>query len=57
MIHIMSIVMPIFLIMAVGFVLKRTGMIDGHFISSANRLIYIVFLPVLVFEKIARSNY
>ncbi len=57
MIHILGIVMPIFLIMAVGFVLKRTGMMDGDFISSANRLIYHVFLPVLVFEKIARSNF
>ena len=30
---------------------------DEDFISSANRLIYHVFLPVLVFEKIALSNF
>lgn len=40
--------MPIFFVMVVGYVLRRIGMIDDHFIKVANKLCFKVTLPCML---------
>lgn len=47
-------VLPIFAVIAVGSLLKRVGLIDRAFIASADKLIYYVFFPALLFWKIGK---
>lgn len=39
-----------------GFFLKRFELTDGHFLKIADKLIYYVFFPLLLFWKIGASN-
>ena len=45
-------VSPIILTVAVGYWLKRIGMMNGDFSKKANRLVFRVFLPVMLFMNI-----
>lgn len=47
---------PIFLVMIVGSVIKKLGVIDDHFVSKANKYVFHVALPFLLFKDIADSN-
>ncbi len=51
------VVLPVFLIIALGFSLKRTGLVKRDFVFQLNRLIYYVALPSLLFYKIATSDF
>ena len=43
-----NVTIPIFLVMVVGYVLRRGGMLDDHFVKVANRFNFSVTLPVLL---------
>ena len=45
-------VAPIIFTVAVGYVLKRLGLMSADFSKSANRLVFRVFLPVMLFLNI-----
>ena len=45
-------VAPIIFTVAVGYFLKRIGMIDATFAKAANRLVFRVFLPVMLFMNV-----
>lgn len=47
---------PIFLVMVLGYVLKQIGMFSEEFCSVANRYVFKVALPVLLFRDIAQTN-
>lgn len=44
-------VVPIFALIALGAVLRRLGMTDGPFLVFADRLLYYIFFPALLFWK------
>lgn len=48
---------PIFLVMIVGWVIKRLGIIDDHFVNVANKYVFRVSLPVLVFRDLAEADF
>lgn len=52
---------PVFMVMIVGHLLKRRNIIDSHFASVADKLVFKVCLPCLVFLDLAdvdiRSNF
>lgn len=48
---------PIFLVMIVGYVLRRARMVDEPFIKTLNKLNFQVTLPVLLFRDIAESDF
>ena len=48
---------PIFLVMVVGYVLRRIHMVDEPFIKTLNKLNYTVTLPVLLFRDISQSDF
>ncbi len=45
-------VSPIILTVAVGYLLKKIGMMDGDFSKRANKLVFRVFLPVMLFMNV-----
>ena len=45
-------VLPIILMVAIGYVLKRIGMLDGTIAKALNRLVFRLFLPVMLFLNI-----
>ncbi len=44
--------LPIFALLALGFVLKRTGMTSEVFLKTSDRLVYYIFFPAMLFWKI-----
>ncbi|MBE9398134.1 AEC family transporter [Pontibacterium sp. N1Y112] len=50
-------VAPIFFIVFLGIVLKRIGLIDAPFVSTASRLVFTLTLPALVFMAISGTNF
>ncbi|MBO8158222.1 AEC family transporter [Thermosyntropha sp.] len=57
MLKILSIVLPIFIVLLLGYFLKRMRFLDENFIAVSNRLIFNIFLPLLLFYQIALSNF
>jgi hypothetical protein len=55
--EIFLIVLPVFLVIGLGFSLKRTGLVNSEFLFSLNRLIYYIALPALLFYKIAMADF
>lgn len=47
---------PVFLIVLLGYVLRRTGHIDEAFIATSSRLVFTITLPLLMFLAIANSS-
>ncbi len=45
-------VLPIVLLVVVGYVLKRLGLIDGGVATVLNKLVYRLFLPVMLFLNV-----
>jgi hypothetical protein len=55
--EILLIVLPVFVVIALGWVLLRCGLIDSDFLRQTNRLVYYVCLPLLLFYKIATADF
>lgn len=51
------IVLPVFLVIFLGSLLKRFKLLDESFLYQTNRLVYIVFLPILLFYKIGKADF
>lgn len=47
---------PIFAVIAIGYILKQTGMLNDNFIEVANRFNFKVTLPILLFTDIGATN-
>jgi len=52
-----TIVLPVFLVIGLGAFLRRIRLIDVNFIHQTNRLVYLIFLPALLFYKIAKADF
>ncbi len=49
-------VLPLFLVMAVGYALRRGGLLTGPFLQGANRFCFMVALPALLFKNIYQAE-
>lgn len=49
-------VAPIVLMVVMGYVLKTIGLMNGEFAKAANKLVFRVFMPVMLFVKIYGMN-
>lgn len=47
---------PIFLVMVIGGLIKKWGIIDDNFVNKANKYVFNVALPFLLFKDIADSD-
>ena len=54
---IINIVLPVFSVIALGWLLRRWGLIDATFLKQTNRLVYYVCLPLLLFYKIGTADF
>lgn len=52
----LNIVMPLFIMMALGYLLRRLKCIDPEIISKMNRLAFQVFIPLLLFQSVYESD-
>ncbi len=50
-------VIPVFLVVAVGAVLRRYRFLDEGFIDAANSLVYYLLLPALLFHEISSTEF
>ena len=48
---------PIFLLMVLGFALRKLGLIDDVFASKMNKFVFLVPLPVLLFEDLSTVDF
>ena len=48
-------IFPVFALLLLGIVCKKTGLTDEAFLQAADRLIYYLFFPVLLFWKIGSA--
>lgn len=49
-------VIPIFLVIIAGWILKKIGIINDNFVASATKLCFTFLMPVLLFRDMATSN-
>lgn len=49
-------IVPIFAVIFLGYALKRLHMIDDHFTELSDSLLYFIFMPGLLFWKIAEQS-
>lgn len=52
-----NVVIPMFLIMGAGYVLRRFGVISEELILLGNKLCYQVFLPITIFNSLVSSDF
>jgi len=55
--EILNIVLPVFIIIGLGTLLRRIDLISGEFIHQTNRLVYYIGLPLLLFYKIGTADF
>jgi predicted permease len=51
-----NVVVPIFLLIMLGYVLTRIKLWDANFLKIANEVCFKCFLPVLLFHNVASAN-
>jgi predicted permease len=56
-VNIITIVLPVFTVIGLGYFLRRVRLIDGDFLFQTNRLVYFVALPLLLFYKIGTADF
>lgn len=52
-----NIVAPIFFIVFLGALLRRTGLLTAEFVQVASKLVFVITLPALVFMSISRTDF
>ncbi len=48
---------PIFLVMIVGWMIKKCQIIDDNFVSKANKYVFHVALPVLLYKDLSKADF
>lgn len=56
MLEIIRLILPIYLLIAVGFAIIRTGYAGGEDLRGAGRLVIRLFLPIMIFSSIAGTG-
>ena len=49
--------MPLFLVVAIGYLLRRIGVIDEIFASKMNHFVYWIAIPVMLFRQMATADF
>ena len=52
-IYSINVTLPVFLVMVIGYLLRRIGVLNEEFVAVANRLNFNVTLPILLFRDIS----
>jgi len=57
MLSVLEIVLPVFMIIGLGYAIRRFGLVDKVFFEQVNSLIFYVCLPLLLFYKIGTADF
>jgi predicted permease len=57
MLTILENISPVFVVIALGFFSRRMGFLPDSFIRSANRLVYFIAIPILVYSEISKGSF
>lgn len=57
MLTVLEIVLPVFLLIALGYFIRRIGLVDHRFYSQVNQLVYYICLPLLLIYKIGAADF
>ncbi len=57
MLNVLEIVLPVFLVIGLGYTIRRQGLVDDNFYQQVNKLVFNVCLPLLLFYKIAGADF
>ena len=49
--------MPVFLLMILGYIFRKIGIIDLEFADKMNRFVFLALLPVLLFKELSLSDF
>ena len=49
-------VLPLFIMTLLGFVLKKTGIVTSRAMKQMNRICYLIFIPLLLFNNIYKTE-
>ena len=52
----LNVVVPVFVVMILGYTLKKQGVISSGFLSSGNKLVYYIGLPALLFRGVYTTD-
>ena len=52
----LNVVIPVFMVMFLGYVLKKREVITSGFLSSGNKIVYYIGLPALLFRGVYTTN-
>jgi len=55
--NVLEIVLPVFLVIGLGYTIRRIGLVDAHFFAQTNGLVFYVCLPILLFYKIGTADF
>ncbi len=55
--NIITIVLPVFMVIGLGYLLRRIRLVNEEFLFQTNRLVYYVALPLLLFYKIGSADF
>ncbi|MEN8198965.1 MAG: AEC family transporter [Thermodesulfobacteriota bacterium] len=57
MLNVLEIVLPVFLVITLGYAIRRQGLVDGNFFVQVNQLVYYICLPLLLVYKIGGADF
>ncbi len=55
--NISATIIPIFILIIIGWVVRKRGFITPAFLSQANRLVYLLAIPAMVFRAIYKTDF
>ncbi len=50
------VMLPIFLMLTLGYLLRRVSLVDDHTLSGCNSLVFRVFLPAMLFQNVYNTD-
>ena len=51
----LNVTIPIFLMILLGYIIRKMGIISDGFVSAANKYVFLVALPVMLFKDISEK--
>ena len=56
MLNVIEIVLPVFIVIGLGYGIRQAGLVDKNFFVQVNGLVFYVCLPLLLFYKIGNCS-
>ncbi len=57
MVHLLETIIPVFLVILIGVMVRRFGFLPGAVTVSLNRLVYYVAIPAMIFQALATASF